>query len=68
MNKKPPRKLSVEEVMKADAAGNDVSGRGETVFSDAKKLEDTSKEYGGPRGKEPTRFGDWEQKGRCSDF
>jgi hypothetical protein len=25
-------------------------------------------EYGGPRGKEPTRFGDWEQKGRCSDF
>lgn len=29
-------------------------------------------EYGGPtRGgklKEPTRFGDWERKGRCSDF
>eukprot|EP00877_Chromochloris_zofingiensis_P003635 jgi/Chrzof1/13272/Cz07g27030.t1 len=22
----------------------------------------------GPRGKEPTRFGDWEIKGRCSDF
>ena len=26
------------------------------------------KEAGGPRGKEPTRFGDWEQKGRCTDF
>ncbi|CAH0486790.1 unnamed protein product [Peronospora farinosa] len=29
-------------------------------------------EYGGPtRGgklKEPTRYGDWERKGRCSDF
>ncbi|KAJ1641393.1 hypothetical protein T492DRAFT_919289 [Pavlovales sp. CCMP2436] len=25
-------------------------------------------EYGGPRGLEPTRFGDWERKGRCSDF
>lgn len=23
---------------------------------------------GGPRGPEPTRYGDWERKGRCSDF
>ena len=25
-------------------------------------------EVGGPAGPEPTRFGDWEQKGRCTDF
>ena len=25
-------------------------------------------EYGGPKGKEPTRYGDWEKNGRCSDF
>lgn len=25
-------------------------------------------EWGGPRGREPTRHGDWEQKGRCTDF
>lgn len=25
-------------------------------------------EIGGPAGPEPTRYGDWEQKGRCSDF
>jgi len=25
-------------------------------------------EINGPRGKEPTRFGDWERKGRVSDF
>ncbi|CAD0196094.1 unnamed protein product [Chrysodeixis includens] len=25
-------------------------------------------EVGGPRGPEPTRYGDWERKGRCSDF
>ncbi len=25
-------------------------------------------EVGGPRGPEPTRYGDWEQKGRCTDF
>jgi hypothetical protein len=25
-------------------------------------------EYGGPKGLEPTRYGDWEVKGRVSDF
>ncbi len=25
-------------------------------------------EIGGPAGPEPTRYGDWEQKGRCTDF
>lgn len=25
-------------------------------------------EHGGPKGKEPTRYGDWESKGRCWDF
>ena len=25
-------------------------------------------ERGGPRGPEPTRYGDWERKGRVSDF
>lgn len=32
--------------------------------------ENTSKikEIGGPKGLEPTRYGDWEKKGRCIDF
>ncbi|HWK44276.1 MAG TPA: DUF1674 domain-containing protein [Stellaceae bacterium] len=25
-------------------------------------------EVGGPKGPEPTRFGDWERNGRCTDF
>jgi hypothetical protein len=25
-------------------------------------------ERGGPKGPEPTRFGDWEKNGRCFDF
>lgn len=25
-------------------------------------------EAGGPRGPEPTRYGDWEVGGRCTDF
>ena len=27
-----------------------------------------TREIGGPEGPEPTRFGDWERKGRCIDF
>lgn len=36
----------------------------------ASKLHDPKlpPELGGPKGPEPTRFGDWEQKGRCTDF
>jgi|TARA_B110000263_G_scaffold44131_1_gene36077 hypothetical protein len=26
------------------------------------------KETGGPKGLEPTRYGDWERDGRCVDF
>ena len=26
------------------------------------------KEIGGPKGPEPTRYGDWEFNGRCTDF
>jgi hypothetical protein len=33
------------------------------------KENDIGKEYGFKvKGLEPTRFGDWERKGRCSDF
>lgn len=27
-----------------------------------------SGEVGGPKGPEPTRYGDWEKNGRCIDF
>lgn len=27
-----------------------------------------AREFGGPDGLEPTRYGDWEHKGRCIDF
>lgn len=42
--------------------------------SDAAQMDVTSneqkppKELNGPKGPEPTRFGDWERKGRCVDF
>lgn len=30
--------------------------------------DDSSREYGGRKGPEPTRFGDWEKNGQCVDF
>ena len=33
-----------------------------------KKEKKEKKEIGGPKGPEPTRYGDWEVKGRVSDF
>ncbi|PIR38665.1 MAG: hypothetical protein COV35_05755 [Alphaproteobacteria bacterium CG11_big_fil_rev_8_21_14_0_20_39_49] len=27
-----------------------------------------TQEHGGPKGLEPTRYGDWEKGGRCVDF
>ena len=30
--------------------------------------EQVASEYGGPKGREPPRYGDWEKNGRCIDF
>lgn len=32
------------------------------------KIQRKDIEYGGPKGLEPTRYGDWEVNGRVSDF
>jgi len=41
-----------------------------TASAKAEKQAEVSKakEIGGPKGPEPTRFGDWERDGRCVDF
>ncbi|MDP7142202.1 MAG: DUF1674 domain-containing protein [Alphaproteobacteria bacterium] len=36
--------------------------------SEAAESTPLPKEKGGPKGPEPTRYGDWEQKGKCVDF
>ena len=49
--------------MESDAAAED-----KKVENSAEKNEKRPKEFGGPKGPEPTRYGDWEKKGRCIDF
>ena len=38
------------------------------MFFLTKNLKIRKKEVGGVKGPEPTRYGDWEKNGRCSDF
>ena len=45
----------------------DMKGASSDVSTNAHK-EKMPPEINGPKGPEPTRYGDWEQKGRCTDF
>ena len=62
-----------------DTPGGDAptaaAGTAETESGERERQENKSKdnrrdgeEVGGPKGPEPTRYGDWERKGRCVDF
>lgn len=39
-----------------------------STIKKAQPKPDKDQEIGGPKGPEPTRYGDWEQGGRCTDF
>lgn len=39
-----------------------------TPAKPADKSDQKPVEIGGPTGPEPTRYGDWERNGRCTDF
>ena len=45
-------------------AGKEPAPQGRQPVPAAKKIP----EIGGPKGPEPTRYGDWEVGGRCTDF
>jgi hypothetical protein len=40
----------------------------ESAENSAERAPAPSREVGGPKGPEPTRYGDWEKNGRCIDF
>lgn len=67
LSKAEQQDMTIQESTKL-AAGGDV---GREVLEKKKATESQNKpaaETGGPKGPEPTRYGDWEQKGRCTDF
>ncbi|HIA22087.1 MAG TPA: DUF1674 domain-containing protein [Alphaproteobacteria bacterium] len=46
----------------------DKGPKSNTVPAQAASLDELPSEFGGPKGLEPTRYGDWEKNGRVSDF
>jgi hypothetical protein len=61
-----PNVPSVEPPANAASLPVDAQSRPEPAPDAA--LIGKSVESGGPKGPEPTRFGDWERNGRCIDF
>ncbi|MBL4789948.1 MAG: DUF1674 domain-containing protein [Kordiimonadaceae bacterium] len=56
--------------LKKPAAAKPETAPEDTLKPEAPKAPEapTAKEYGGREGPEPTRYGDWENKGIISDF
>ena len=60
------RKMNIENLETKPASGVRIK---KPKKNEALKIESNPvNETGGPKGPEPTRYGDWEQKGRCTDF
>ena len=53
---------------KAEKQSSDPSSSDTSVPPTDRKVTDAVKEIGGQKGPEPTRYGDWEKGGRCTDF
>jgi len=67
MNDDPSEARSRRKVLPpaAQRALAEAEARRQAAASTARAM---PKEFQGPKGPEPTRFGDWERKGRCIDF
>ena len=67
---------SASQILDTDVRGQDLRTLAEARADEAgrkwrKQAEangEIEKEIGGPKGLEPTRYGDWEKAGRCFDF
>lgn len=72
----PPREAAVPSEAEAEVRGKDprrlaeekADRAGEKWRREAEARGEIAKEIGGPKGLEPTRYGDWEKAGRCIDF
>ena len=53
--------IELEDSFDENASNLAVDTKGDQINSE-------TAEINGPKGLEPTRYGDWEQRGRCTDF
>ncbi|XP_060782004.1 succinate dehydrogenase assembly factor 4, mitochondrial [Neoarius graeffei] len=66
-DKKPLRKAKTPQG-KFDTEDKDTTTTTDAFQKFPDDVNPYTKEKGGPTGPEPTRYGDWERKGRCIDF
>ena len=64
---KPPQKPPLSPAAERALAEAEAR-RAERARQTSGPGEDAGKEINGPNGPEPTRYGDWELRGRCIDF
>lgn len=73
-NARPVSRLSGDDEViggaSADRAEGRDQGRPDVPSEDDARCEDSQRprEYGGRRGPDPVRYGDWEKGGQCIDF
>jgi hypothetical protein len=60
-----PEVKGIDARRKADMVAEEA---GRKARAEAAARGEETEEAGGPGGLEPTRYGDWEKAGRCSDF
>ncbi|CAA2957654.1 Hypothetical predicted protein [Olea europaea subsp. europaea] len=74
--------LQIHQQQKKEPSVSEINEKAQNHIEDEKKFDSKEEdededdgyrnkvtgELGGPRGPEPTRYGDWEKNGRCSDF
>lgn len=73
---KSPVEASLDPLVDPDVKGVDArrlaelkaEEAGRKWRAEAEARGEIEKEIGGPKGLEPTRYGDWEKAGRCYDF
>lgn len=61
-------KIAKEVEIRIRAAGKRARAEAEARQAAREASRNMAKELGGPKGPEPTRYGDWEKKGLISDF
>lgn len=62
----PNDQKEMDRLIKSGGSQQTIISKEQKEFEGEKNPE--TGEIGGPKGKEPTRFGDWEKNGRTSDF
>ena len=62
-----PQAHSADDAQTADAVSPSLNTE-EAAYRPTEGPKSPSREIGGREGPDPTRYGDWEMRGRCIDF